>query len=177
MGKDYAKFSGEIAKGIKIGESSVEVKLLIPMKQALPHLIFLSENQGEELLVHIGDPQASFDFDDEERDDMYRKWTGGHHVTTDSSGVVISAEKQEPARDENQAEMFGPQQAEQEPSDNDPAGEGQTEQTDQEAGADDELPEWMRQVGDGQDVSGEGAEQPDDDSEPREMSFNEDESG
>lgn len=192
MGKDYAKFTGEIAKGIKIGESSVELKLLIPMKQALPHLIFLSENQGEELLVHIGDPQASFDFDDEdERDDMYRKWTGGHRVTTDSSGVVVSAEKQEPERDENQAELFGPK----EPGNDTPAGddqaeqEEQTDQVDQDEqsddqnpddhegeGAFDDIPEWMRGVDGDPEVSDEEDGQPGDDSAPREMNFGEDES-
>ncbi|APQ57687.1 hypothetical protein VK72_02375 [Paenibacillus polymyxa] len=192
MGKDYAKFSGEIAKGIKIGESSVELKLLIPMKQALPHLIFLSENQGEELLVHIGDPQASFDFDDEERDDMYRKWTG-RRATADASGIVTSIEQ----RDENQAEMFGPQQV----GDNPPAEEGQGEQEgrgeqeqdgqntqdgqtgqqpdDKEGeGTFDDIPEWMREVGDDQESkTGEEDGEPGDDSAPREMNFGEDESG
>lgn len=53
MMKDHAKFTGEIAKGIKIGESSVEVKLLIPLKAALPHLLFLSSNQGKKLTYSL----------------------------------------------------------------------------------------------------------------------------
>lgn len=189
MGKDTAKFSAEIAKGIKTGDN-IEVKLLIPLKQGMPHLEFLVNNQGEEVNVFLGDPQASFDFeDDEERDDMYRKWTGGHRVTTDSSGVVISAEKQEPERDENQAELFGPK----EPGGDTPAGRDQTEQEEQEQagqtgqdeqpggqegnGSDDDIPEWMRQVGDGQEASGEEDGQPGDGSAPREMNFGEEESG
>lgn len=101
---DYAKFTGEIAKGIKIGESSVEVKFNIPLKAALPHLMFLSNNQGQEVFVHLGDPQASFDFSE---DDMYRKWTG-HRVTAESSGVVTNIERTETneEKDENQAELF-----------------------------------------------------------------------
>lgn len=90
MMKDHAKFTGEIAKGIKIGESSVEVKLLIPLKAALPHLLFLSSNQGEEVNVFLGDPQAAFDFSEE--DEVYREVTG-RRVTTDASGVVMSTDK------------------------------------------------------------------------------------
>lgn len=102
---DYAKFTGEIAKGIKIGESLVEVKLNIPLKAALPHLMFLSNNQGQEVFVHLGDPQASFDFGED--DDMYRKWIG-HRVTADSSGVVTNIERTETdeEKDENQTELF-----------------------------------------------------------------------
>lgn len=33
MGKDFAKLTGELAKGIKIGESSIEIKLTFPLKQ------------------------------------------------------------------------------------------------------------------------------------------------
>jgi hypothetical protein len=191
MGKDYAKFTGEIAKGIKIGESSIELKLNIPLKAALPHLVFLSNNQGEKVNVFLGDPQVSFDFGN--KDPMYDTWTG-HKVTTDASGVVISAEKQEPQRDENQAEMFGPEQAE----GGTPAGDDQAEREEQEQsdqtgpneqpgdqnpddpegqGADDDIPEWMREVGNDPEVPDEGAEQPGDDSAPREMTFGEDESG
>jgi hypothetical protein len=90
MMKDHAKFTGEIAKGIKIGESSVEVKLLIPLKAALPHLLFLSSNQGEEVNVFLGDPQAAFDFSEE--DEVYREVTG-RRITADASGIVMSTEK------------------------------------------------------------------------------------
>ncbi|EHB50096.1 hypothetical protein [Paenibacillus lactis] len=101
MGKDFAKLTGELAKGIKIGESSIEIKLTFPLKAALPHLVFLSNNQGEELNVFLGDPQMSFDFDEE--DDAYKLYTGGRRVTADASGVVTSVEQ--PEKDENQAEL------------------------------------------------------------------------
>jgi hypothetical protein len=102
MMKDHAKFTGEIAKGIKIGESSVEVKLLIPLKAALPHLLFLSSNQGEEVNVFLGDPQAAFDFSDEY--EVYREVTG-RRVTADASGVVMSTEKLG-EEDPNQGNLF-----------------------------------------------------------------------
>lgn len=101
MGKDFAKLTGELAKGIKIGESTIEIKLTFPLKAALPHLVFLSNNQGEELNVFLGDPQMSFDFDEDE-DDMYRVYRGGRRVTADASGVVTSVED---SKDENQAEL------------------------------------------------------------------------
>ncbi|MEK3943518.1 hypothetical protein [Paenibacillus sp. FSL H3-0310] len=106
MMKDHAKFTGEIAKGIKIGESSVEVKLLIPLKAALPHLLFLSSNQGEEVNVFLGDPQAAFDFSEE--DEVYREVTG-RRVTTDASGVVMSADKIG-EEDPDQANLFEQQE-------------------------------------------------------------------
>ncbi|WP_311080929.1 hypothetical protein [Paenibacillus polymyxa] len=181
MGKDTAKFSAEIAKGIKTGDN-IEVKLLIPLKQGMPHLEFLVNNQGEEVNVFLGDPQASFDFEDQ-GDDMYRKWTG-RRATADASGIVTSIEQ----RDENQAEMFGPQ----EPGDTPPAGDDQSEQegqneqeladqdtqegqTDQQLdnqegeGAFDDIPEWMRGVDGDPKVSDEEDGQPGNDSAPREM--------
>jgi hypothetical protein len=106
MMKDHAKFTGEIAKGIKIGESSVEVKLLIPLKAALPHLLFLSSNQGEEVNVFLGDPQAAFDFSDEY--EVYREVTG-RRVTADASGVVMSTEKLG-EEDPNQGNLFEQQE-------------------------------------------------------------------
>jgi transcriptional antiterminator len=106
MMKDHAKFTGEIAKGIKIGESSVEVKLLIPLKAALPHLLFLSSNQGEEVNVFLGDPQAAFDFSEE--DEVYREVTG-RRVTTDASGIVMSTEKLG-EEDPDQADLFKQQE-------------------------------------------------------------------
>lgn len=102
MGKDFAKLTGELAKGIKLGESSIEIKLTFPLKAALPHLVFLSNNQGEELNVFLGDPQMSFDFDEED-DDAYKLYMGGRQVTADASGVVTSVEQ--PEKDENQAEL------------------------------------------------------------------------
>ncbi|MBY9081034.1 hypothetical protein KIH86_23050 [Paenibacillus sp. HN-1] len=99
---DHAKFTGELAKGIKIGESSVEVKLLIPLKAALPHLLFLSSNQGEEINVFLGDLQAAFDFGDDQEEVF--KPVPGHRVTTDGSGVVTNVEKQG-VGDSNQGEL------------------------------------------------------------------------
>ncbi|WP_175393979.1 hypothetical protein [Paenibacillus xylanilyticus] len=122
---EFAKFTAEVAKGIKIG-SDVEVKLLIPLKSAVPFLEFLSNSQGQDVMVHLGDPQAAFDFEDEDdRDPMYNTWNGGRRVTTDSSGVVTQIEKpgSEPEHDENQAQLFGPAEP---PMDQEqPTGDGQ----------------------------------------------------
>ncbi|WP_411734913.1 hypothetical protein [Paenibacillus sp. M2] len=109
---EFAKFTAEVAKGIKIG-SDVEVKLLIPLKSAVPFLEFLSNSQGQDVMVHLGDPQAAFDFEDQESDPMYNTWNGGRRVTTDSSGVVTQIVKpgSEPEQDENQAQLFGPVEA------------------------------------------------------------------
>lgn len=104
MGKDFAKLTGELAKGIKIGESTIEIKLTFPLKAALPHLVFLSNNQGEELNVFLGDPQMSFDFDEDD-DDAYKIYQGGRRVTTDASGVVTTVEQPDEQKDENQAEL------------------------------------------------------------------------
>lgn len=32
MIKDYAKFSATVAKGIKVGDTEVEIKLLLPLR-------------------------------------------------------------------------------------------------------------------------------------------------
>jgi hypothetical protein len=91
MIKDYAKFSATIAKGIKVGDADVEVKLLVPLRVMQENFLFLSSNQGEKINVFLGDPQAAFDFDEEDGD-IYREVTG-RRVTTDASGVVMSADK------------------------------------------------------------------------------------
>lgn len=164
MGKDFAKLTGELAKGIKIGESTIEIKLTFPLKEALPHLVFLSNNQGEELNVFLGDPQMAFDFDEE--DDMYKPYTGGRRVVTDASGVVTSIQQPEEHKDENQVELFteetaaeGDASQSEEPTEN-PAGDppaGNEELNDYEkeimgegspdASAD--LPEWMQEAASG----------------------------
>lgn len=186
MGKDYAKFMATTANKIVFGDKDVELKLTIPHKVAQQNLEFLTSSLNKEIQVLLGDPQASFDFEDQD-DDMYRKWTG-RRVTADASGVVISAQRPEPEHDENQAEMFGPEQAEDDtPAGDDQAEQGEQEQTDQ-AGQDkqpgnqegeeafDDIPEWMREVGDDQEgETGEEDGQPGDDSAPREMNFGEDE--
>ncbi|MEK4117667.1 hypothetical protein NST44_16000 [Paenibacillus sp. FSL W8-0919] len=146
MGKDFAKLTGELAKGIKIGESSIEIKLTFPLKAALPHLVFLSNNQGEELNVFLGDPQMSFDFDEE--DDAYKLYTGGRRVTSDASGVVTSVEQ--PEKDENQAELqldepvTGEEADRGEDQAGDPEGEPPAEDTPAEDG--DELNDYEKEI-------------------------------
>ncbi|MFD5020211.1 hypothetical protein ACFWMP_15015 [Paenibacillus sp. NPDC058367] len=107
MMKDYAKFSATIAKGIKVGDADVEVKLLVPLKVMQENFLFLSSNQGEKINVFMGDPQAAFDFDEEDGD-IYREVTG-RRVTTDASGIVMSTEKLG-EEDPNQANLFEQQE-------------------------------------------------------------------
>ncbi|WP_342576419.1 hypothetical protein [Paenibacillus sp. FSL M8-0142] len=160
MGKDFAKLTGELAKGIKIGESSIEIKLTFPLKAALPHLVFLSNNQGEELNVFLGDPQMSFDFDEED-DDAYKLYTGGRRVTADASGVVTSVEQ--PEKDENQAELpldepgTGEESVRSEDQAGDPVGEPPAGDTPAEEG--DELSDYEKGImGDG--IAQEGSDLP-----------------
>ncbi|OMD64646.1 hypothetical protein BSK62_16890 [Paenibacillus odorifer] len=109
MIKDYAKFSATIAKGIKVGDADVEVKLLVPLRVMQENFLFLSSNQGEKINVFLGDPQAAFDFDEEDGD-IYREVTG-RRVTTDASGVVMSADKIG-EEDPNQCDLFEKQEGE-----------------------------------------------------------------
>lgn len=180
MGKDFAKLTGELAKGIKIGESTVEIKLTFPLKAALPHLVFLSNNQGDELNVFLGDPQMSFDFDEDD-DDAYKIYQGGRRVTADASGVVTSVEQSDEEKDENQAELdldeSGSEgsaehcggQAEDSAGEPSPAEDGDElndyekeimgEGSDQEGS---DLPEWMQEQqeqSDGQEMSFEESDQ------------------
>ncbi len=158
--EDYAKFTAEIAKGISIKETNVELKLLIPLKEAQKHLVFFSSNQGEQVHVFLGDPQASFDFGDE--DPMYQKLTG-RYVTTDSSGVVTKVEKLDGEdEDENQQTLFGKESEQEGDSAGGdeqecatPAGGedvGDPEQAGSENRLDEDLPGWMT---DGDDAGGE----------------------
>ncbi|OWA36753.1 hypothetical protein B9G55_01345 [Saccharibacillus sp. O16] len=102
--KDYAKFSAKIAKGMKVGEDNVEIKLLIPLKVMQENFLFLSSKQEQKVNVFFGDPQATFDFDDEDEDsDVFRAVTG-RRFTADASGVVSNVEQ--PEEDPNQAELF-----------------------------------------------------------------------
>jgi hypothetical protein len=103
MIKDYAKFSATVAKGIKVGDTEVEIKLLLPLRVMQENFLFLSSNQGEKINVFMGDPQAAFDFDEEDGD-IYREVTG-RRVTTDASGVVVDIEKRE-GGDPNQVLLF-----------------------------------------------------------------------
>ncbi|GIO36232.1 hypothetical protein J41TS12_10930 [Paenibacillus antibioticophila] len=152
MGQDHAKFTAEIAKGINIKESNVELKLLIPLKAAQDYLIFLSSNQGEKVNVFLGDPQGSFDFGDDEEDAMYQKFTG-RYETTDSSGVVTKVEKPDGQEDdENQQTLFG-QELEGDPAANEPEGDapegdGDSDPDQAGSGLDEEVPDWMKGIDD-----------------------------
>lgn len=111
MANQMVKFSAEVAKGISVGTKDVTIKLLIPLASVESMLSSLAKMQEKEVMVYLGDPQAAFDFEDEDdRDPMYNTWNGGRRVTTDSSGVVTQIEKpgSEPEHDENQAQLFGP---------------------------------------------------------------------
>lgn len=107
MIKDYAKFSATVAKGIKVGDTEVEIKLLLPLRVMQENFLFLSSNQGEKINVFLGDPQAAFDFDEEDGD-IYREVTG-RRVTTDASGVVMSTDKIG-EEDPNQTNLFEQQE-------------------------------------------------------------------
>lgn len=164
MVKNYAKFTAEIQKGINIKGSDVEMKLLIPLKAAQPYLNFLSNSQGNEVNIFVGDPQMAFDFEEDE-DDAYKIYQGGRRVTADASGVVTTVEQPDEQKDENQAELNleepGSEGATEQQNDGqaeDPAGaqppaEGNDELNDYEKeimgegstqeGSD--LPEWMQE--------------------------------
>ncbi len=102
--KDYAKFSAKIAKGMKVGEDNVEIKLLIPLKVMQENFLFLSSKQEQKVNVFFGDPQAAFDFDEEDDDrEIFREVTG-RRFTADASGVVSNVEQRE--EDPNQAKLF-----------------------------------------------------------------------
>ncbi|MEK3762649.1 hypothetical protein MKZ07_30160 [Paenibacillus sp. FSL P4-0338] len=103
MIKDYAKFSATVAKGIKVGDTEVEIKLLLPLRVMQENFLFLSSNQGEKINVFMGDPQAAFDFGEEDGE-IYREVTG-RRVTTDASGVVVDIEQRE-GNDPNQVLLF-----------------------------------------------------------------------
>lgn len=119
--KDYAKFTAKIAKGMKVGEKDVELKLLIPLKVMQENFLFLSSKQEQDVNIFLGDPQAAFDFDDEDGE-VYRAVTGRRFMT-DASGVVTSLERPE---DPDQAKLFDPE-------DGDPD-EGEGDQQDDEGG-------------------------------------------
>lgn len=53
MIKDYAKFSATIAKGIKVGDADVEVKLLVPLRVMQENFLFLSSNQGKRSMFSL----------------------------------------------------------------------------------------------------------------------------
>lgn len=158
--QDHAKFTAEIAKGINIKESNVELKLLIPLKAAQGYLIFLSSNQGEKVNVFLGDPQGSFDFGDDDEDAMYQKFTG-RYVTTDGSGVVTKIEKPDGEDDENQQTLFG-QELEGDPAASEPEGDGDSDPDQAGSGLDEEVPDWMKEDDGGgeMDFTDDGSQEP-----------------
>lgn len=157
MANDFAKFMAITDKKIVFGDKDVELKLTIPHKVAQQNLQFLTGCLNKEIHVILGDPQAAFDFDEDGRDDMYRKWDGGRRVTTDASGVVTRIEGNgEEERDENQAELF-----DQEGNAQEPDGDGQPvvpPTGDDDSGTDpedpygdnDDIPDWMKDDSQGQ---------------------------
>ncbi|UQZ34577.1 hypothetical protein C2I18_14235 [Paenibacillus sp. PK3_47] len=171
MIRDYAKFSATVAKGIKVGDTEVEIKLLLPLKVMQENFLFLSSNQGEKINVFMGDPQAAFDFGEEDGE-IYREVTG-RRVTTDASGVVVDVEKRE-GEDPNQGTLFGQE------GESSSAGEGaetegraDTEHADSQPGQQQEganpdtdhvdgeqnnslEPEWLNGEGAGSGTDGEG---------------------
>lgn len=151
--KNHAKFTAEIAKGISIKETNVEVKLLIPLKSAQEHLVFLSSNQGEKVNVFLGDPQAALGFGEDE-DAMYQKYTG-RYVTADSSGVVTKVENPDGENeDKNQQKLFDQNLKHEDDGANDeqdggePGGENTSEQEKPSSGLDGDVSDWMTDGGD-----------------------------
>ncbi|PAD31449.1 hypothetical protein [Paenibacillus sp. 7523-1] len=133
MANDFAKFMATTDKKIVFGDKDVELKLTIPHKVAQQNLQFLTGCLNKEIHVILGDPQAAFDFDEDGRDDMYRKWDGGRRVTTDASGVVTRIEGTgEEERDENQAELFNGEDKQPEQQEEDEKGAEQAEGASQE---------------------------------------------
>ncbi|MEK5238073.1 hypothetical protein NST99_20475 [Paenibacillus sp. FSL L8-0470] len=170
MIRDYAKFSATVAKGIKVGDTEVEIKLLLPLRVMQENFLFLSSNQGEKINVFMGDPQAAFDFDEDDGD-IFREVTG-RRVTTDASGVVVDIEKRE-GDDPNQANLFDQQEVSDSEQLDVDEGEGSPdqaegdEQQEGEPGSEEELgddglkPEWLEEQSDGQsdEVVEEGSEE------------------
>ncbi|MDQ0719777.1 hypothetical protein QF049_001038 [Paenibacillus sp. W4I10] len=167
MVQDFAKFMATTDKKIVFGDKDVELKLTIPHKVAQQNLQFLTSCLNKEIHVILGDPQAAFDFEDEERDAMYRTWNG-HRVTTDQSGVVTKIDRpgSEPEQDENQGKMFGPDGEPIQPQG--PSEDGQEDGNDEgqpvvpptsgddpgndpnDPYGDDDIPNWMKDGGDDQ---------------------------
>lgn len=169
MTNEMVKFTAEVAKGISVGTKDVTIKLLIPLAAVESRLSSLAKLQEKEVMVYLGDPQGSFDFDDEDSDPMYRTYEGGRRVTTDSSGVVTRIEGSEEEKDENQAELLDSEgnpiqqqdatggDEETETGDGQPTvtqtgGEDPGTDADDPYGDNDneDIPDWMKQDGDGQ---------------------------
>lgn len=173
MIKDYAKFSATVAKGIKVGDTEVEIKLLLPLKVMQENFLFLSSNQGEKINVFMGDPQAAFDFGEEDGE-IYREVTG-RRVTTDASGVVVDIEQRK-GNDPNQVLLFDQEgeggaagegseadgvsytdHSEEQSEGQQEGAENDTDHVNGEQEKDENLePEWLNGEGDGEAAEGEG---------------------
>ncbi|MFD1269501.1 hypothetical protein [Paenibacillus motobuensis] len=167
MVKNFAKFTATMGKGIKVGDSDVEIKLTLPLKVVQENFMFLSTNQGEKINVFLGDPQVAWDFDEDE-EDMYKTYTGGRHVTADASGVVTSVQQPAEEKDDNQTELFAEDGSVHETdaeADNDQVGEQSGEQ-DGGPPAEGELDDYEQEVLNAMDKY----------DEPGEMTFEEDKS-
>ncbi|MBU5356115.1 hypothetical protein KQI74_28080 [Paenibacillus barcinonensis] len=160
MTNKMVKFSAEVAKGISVGTKDVTIKLLIPLVSVESMLSSLAKMQEKEVMVYLGDPQASFDFDKPERDPMYNTWDSGRRVTTDASGVVTKIEGQgEEQKDENQAELFDSEGNPQEPEGDGAEQDGGGSEAPQEGGGEriseegagepptDDTPDWLNEEG------------------------------
>ncbi|MGD0032520.1 hypothetical protein SLT67_14225 [Paenibacillus illinoisensis] len=149
MTNEFVKFTAEVAKGISVGTKDVTIKLLIPLAAVESKLSALAKMQEKEVIVYLGDPQAAFEFEDEDdRDPMYNTWNGGRRVTTDASGVVTRIEGNgEEERDENQAELFNEEGKQPEQQEEDGNSAEQSEEASQE-----------QTEGEGQKTDEEGAE-------------------
>lgn len=151
MVSNYAKFSATMGKGLKVGESEVEIKLTLPLKIVQEHFMFLSTNQGEKINVFLGDPQMAFDFE-EDKDPMYQKLTG-RYVTTDSSGVVTRVEKPD-GEDENQTDLFDQESETEDDTSSDeqkaevPPGDEVPDPDQAGSGLDEDVPDWMKGIDD-----------------------------
>ena len=124
--KNHAKFTATMGKGFKVGETDVEIKLMLPLIVVQENCMFLSTNHGEKINVIFGDPQASMAFD-EDNEDMYRVYTG-RRVTADASGIVTNVESQ--GEDPNQADLLTEIQEEE----SNPAAEGDNPEVDGSVG-------------------------------------------
>ncbi|AZS15339.1 hypothetical protein [Paenibacillus lutimineralis] len=147
MVKNFARFTATIGKGIKVGDSDVEIKLTLPLKVVQENFMFLSTNQGEKVNVFLGDPQMAWDFNEEE-EDMYKTYTGGRQVTADASGVVTSVERPAEEKDDNQTELFaedGTAPESDAETDNDQVGE-QSGEPDGENPVGNELDDYEREI-------------------------------
>lgn len=174
MMQDMARFKAELGKKMTVGDKEVEIKLLVPLKAVQENFLFLSSKQGSEINVLLGDPQVSWQFDEEEMLQSYP----GRYYTADQSGVVTNVQRKDDENDKNQGDLFNPI----EPVVEDGAGEGIEENSPSEDGAsdaeasvdnveqvdssiddlvDNDTPEWMRE-GDDTEVSFESDESEED---------------